>query len=127
MDSKAVLWGFDYLNKDRVCTHVNVMSDLSIEFENFTNGVWLDNFFGRAEKADMGMLLENMEERCFPRTRVNCRELLDRAGLDEYSPLDIVHITHGIMSDDMYWIRFDNEPELTWDMVAKDWWVRYGQ
>lgn len=37
-----------------------------------------------------------------------------------YNPIAIIGDTHGILVDDLYWIRFDDEKDLTWDKV-KHW------
>ena len=40
-----------------------------------------------------------LEDRCFPETRGNKKELLDELGLMEYDPLQIVEKTQGRMAD----------------------------
>ena len=54
------------------------------------------------------------EERCFPRTRVDCDFLLESLGLSEYIPYNIVRKTNGVLIDDKYWVRFCDTPDLTW-------------
>jgi hypothetical protein len=48
------------------------------------------------------------------------QEELDRFGLDEYNPYDILRKTHGILPNcpDCYWIKFAGE-ELTYKVVSK--------
>ena len=54
--------------------------------------------------------------RCFPKTRANMRELVSDLP-SGYNRFEIVRRTHGIMSDDCYWVRFDDEEDLCWDDV----------
>ncbi len=43
-----------------------------------------------------------LEERCFPRTRANCRDLLEAYGLGNigYEPIEIIKKTGGRMAED---------------------------
>ena len=51
MGTKEVRWSFDVMHRDTLCTHVDVMSDLSIEFENFTDDIFI-TAFGREKEVD---------------------------------------------------------------------------
>jgi hypothetical protein len=53
--------------------------------------------------------MEFFEHRCFPRDRLNVRQLLTELGLNKYDPYEIVRKTRGQMFDDYYWIRFDGD------------------
>lgn len=57
MEKKEVRWSFDVMHRDTLCTHVDVMSDLSIEFENFTDDIFI-TAFGREKEVDFTMLEE---------------------------------------------------------------------
>lgn len=112
---------FDYMYKDRVCTHVvhdgrNITIDNKIEDK--------DNFykaFGGLKEVTPNDLYELFESRCFPRSRVNCEELLQDLGLTEYNPVEIVRRTHGLMYCDYFWIRFKEDGNLSYrDIKIRD-------
>lgn len=72
-------------------------------FSDVTTEVTLEDFY------------DFLESRCFPRERVNCKQIL-KGKLYGYEPFSIVKETHGAMADDCFWLRFDDE-ELTWKDV----------
>ncbi len=128
---------FDYMHKNELCTHVEIMTDMSVRFENYTDDI-TKRAFGNAEKADMGMVTDLFESRCFERGRADmlglgcdCKNnfmfsvkteghsLLAAVGLEIYEPMSIVMVTHGVLIDDLSWIRFSGE-KLTWEEVSKD-------
>ena len=74
--------------------------------------------FGVSTEANLDDLEEFFEERCFPRERANCKELLRDLGLDCYEPELICRKLHGLQFDDFMWIKFDNDPEsLCWNDI----------
>lgn len=88
----------------------------SITFKNYgTNPVWLP--FGVHEKATPKLLDEFFEDRCFPRERVNCKQLLRTLGIDCYEPESICRKTHGVQFDDFLWIQFSDEPQVTFESI----------
>jgi len=70
---------------------------------------WLMRPFGLNESPTMDDLNEFFESRCFPKSRNNCKELLQDLGLHTYDPLDICLVTYGRQWDDFNWILFDGE------------------
>lgn len=72
--------------------------------KNFTDDVILRPF-GVNENPTYKDLEDFMESRCFPRTRGNCRELLEKIGLDNYDPFEIVKINHGNCKEDNLYIE----------------------
>ena len=62
-------------------------------------------------------VLDWLEDRCFPRTRANKKEILDAMGLEEYDVLDIVKYTHGLMWEDYLWVRFPGEENIKFDDI----------
>lgn len=119
MGAKEVRWAFDVMHRDDVCTHVKVMSDLSIEFENFTDDI-VTTAFGNAKEADITMLEDFFRDRCFEEGRPDKDRILKYFGLNEYDPFGIVRVTHGALVDDFTWIRFDGET-LTWEDICRKW------
>lgn len=49
--------------------------------------------------------IEWMSKRCFPKERVDCKELLEMLHLDTYDGWKIVQITHGSMITDQFWLK----------------------
>lgn len=114
---EKLLYSFDYLYLDTVLAHCDVYGG-NVICTNFTESI-IDRPFGASEKVDRKELEELWKYRCFPKTRANMRELvLDLPS--GYNRFEIVRRTHGVMSDDCYWVRFDGEEDLCWDDV-KGW------
>jgi len=106
---------FDYMNKDVVCSHVEVdLTTKEIKCEDFTD-IKPHLVFAKRPHT-----IENLnfffESRCFPRGRKDEKDLLQYLGLMQYNPLDIVRKTHGAMYKDFCWIRFEGET-LQWKDV----------
>lgn len=111
-------WGFDYMLKDTVLATVTVNEDNTISLVNYTDDI-IDRPFGVNLHPSMKDLENLFEERVFPRTRFNAKQILKDKPYG-YDPIVIIGDTHGILVDDLYWIRFDDEKDLTWDKV-KHW------
>lgn len=58
-----------------------------------------------------------LEDRCFSKSRFNCKQLLQDANIDYYNPLNIIRKTHRVMSDDLFWIRFRGEEPKLWNEI----------
>lgn len=108
---------FEYYNMDKICSRVHVDYDSqTIDVENFTDFV-LDQAFGRQELT-IDVIDDFFRDRVFPETRVNCRELLDLLGFQHFDAEAIARVTHGILFNDTYWVRFDNE-NLTYNDILR--------
>ena len=98
---------FDFMNKDIVCSHVEVGESGNVQCQEFDPRLPYQVFY------KMPHTVENLNkffaDRCFPKERVNCQQLLDGLGLKEWNPLDIIKLTHGVMWGDTCWIRFEGE------------------
>lgn len=88
----------------------------SVAVENFVTEPYLRPF-GVRECVSYQDFLCLLEGRCFPKSRANAKQLLRDAGIDFYDPMQIVKKTHGVMSDDFFWIRFDNEDSDLWETI----------
>lgn len=103
-----------------------VISTLEVDYTNkliksyethLTNpSDWIFLPFGHKENPTWHNLQEYFEDRCFPRSRSNVKELLKVWDVDEYDVWKIIHKTHGVMNDDYVWFRFDGE-KTTFDEV----------
>lgn len=79
-----------------------------IKFENFhTNPLLVP--FGVKTSATWNNFTSFMEERVFPSTRANVRQLLKLLDVPYYDPYLIICKTRGIMMNDNFWIKFENE------------------
>ena len=63
----------------------------------------------RATEPSFYWLEKFIEDRTFPRERMNCNDLLAWMGLDRYDVWEINRKTHGITTDDPFWLRFEGE------------------
>lgn len=98
---------FYYMRQNKVCTKITVCGD-RVDFEYYSD-FKLDKAFGNVTSATYEDLYNFFEERCFPRERANCKQLLKMLGVDFYEPYEIVKKTHGVLGSDDYWIKFEGE------------------
>ena len=92
------------------------VSNNNVTFENYIeNTLWLP--FGVNKTATVDDLEEFYEDRCFPKERANCKELLRDLGLDCYEPELICRKTHGLQFDDFLWLQFSDEPKVEWHSI----------
>ena len=109
----------EYYHKDDLCSKIYVDAKTEkVKVVNFTDFI-LDKAFGVIESPTYKDYEEFLEYRCFPKTRYNCRELLDALDIDFYNPYAICRKTHGIMFGDFYWLKFEGDT-TTWEFV-QDW------
>ena len=137
----------EYFIKDRHIADIFV-EDGKVLFNNYTDNV-MEKPFGNMTTVTLRELKRLLDYRCVPRGRFNLNDILrdetaDVQGdtvdviksadivlfeedggssepikRDDYDYLNLVRITHGVMSDDFFWLRFKGE-DITWDDV-KDW------
>jgi hypothetical protein len=99
----------------------NIISEIEVKgtcvsFVNYTdNIIFLP--FGVDTVADIKRLDRFYEDRCFPRERANCKEILNRLGLDCYEPELICRKTHGLQFDDFIWLQFSDEEQVCWEDI----------
>ena len=96
-----------YMQENEVCTKIMITGN-QIIFEDYKDK-WYLKAFGGAKTASFDDFISFLEERCFPKERANCKEVLKLIGLDYYDPYAIVHKTHGVMCHDNFWIKFEGE------------------
>lgn len=94
----------DYMCGDELCTTILVnFKERRIAICNETEDV-IHRAFGIKAKPTWEDFEEFLESRCFPRTRVGLRDVLEDIGLDFYDPLAIVEKTKGRMAEDFGWL-----------------------
>ena len=100
---------FQYMYKDIVAADVVVdYRNKQVSCVNYTEDITLRPF-GTVTELSMRDFERLLENRCFPRERRNCKQLLADLGLEYYTPLGIVRKTHGRQLEDFSWIRFEGE------------------
>lgn len=88
-----------------------------VTFENFIdNPLWLP--FGIKTEATMNDLEDFYEERCFPKERGNCKDILNALDVPCYEPELICRKTHGQQFDDFLWLQFSDEPQVQYKDIA---------
>lgn len=109
------MWGFDYMKEDTVLTSVSIDDNNKVTIVNYTDDI-VDRPFGVCTAPTIKDVENLFAERCFPETRFNAKQILKGKpyGYDRYS---IIRDNHGILVEDYYWIRFDDEKNLCWDDV----------
>lgn len=110
---------FGFYLRDCLCSSVCVdYSKQEVVVVNYTDDI-IDQAFGRS-KVTVESIDEFFRERCFPETRVNCRQLLDDLGLKVFDAESIVRKTHGLMMDDEYWVKFEEDDyNINWDLIKR--------
>lgn len=101
---------FTIMDKHDPLIHITVDDEQNITLNALSNEqvpYLPSNLYSSA--ITMEQLNDFFESRCVPRTRVNIDELLDKMGLPFYHPLSIIQKTHGLITDDFIWIKFDGE------------------
>lgn len=68
------------------------------------------------DKLDLERVYLFLKSRCYEDGRADLKQILAEAGMTENNPWKWVKITHGVMYDDFFWIRFENET-ITWEDV----------
>lgn len=100
-----------YMFRRQPCTVIDVnFLDQRVVIQNKTDDI-LHRAFGVLEHPTWNDFELFLQGRCFPRTRGDCKELLQEMGLTDYDPLQIVEITKGRLSDDEMWLKFRYLPK----------------
>ena len=56
--------------------------------------------------------------RCFPKERMDCKELLAELGLERYDAWEIIQITRCSMHSDPFWLRREPDDEFYRDTIG---------
>ena len=111
--------GFTIMKKDIHQMKVTWDDKLNIRSEWLTED-WFHSFIlpqMYPENITMGKMLDWLETRTVSRTRIGLDVLLrDLYKIDEYSPLLMTRLDHGVIYGDFTWIKWDGE-DLTYDDI----------
>lgn len=100
-----------YMFRRKPCTVIDVnFLDQKVAIQNKTDDI-LHRAFGVLEHPTWNDFEIFLQDRCFPRTRGNCKELLQELNLTDYDPLQIVEKTKGRLADDEMWLKFRYLPK----------------
>lgn len=100
-----------YMFRRQPCTVIDVnFLQQQIVIQNKTDDI-LHRAFGAKESPTWNDFELFLQERCFPRTRGNCKELVRALDLTDYDPLQIVEKTKGRLADDEMWLNFRYLPQ----------------
>lgn len=108
-------YSFKVYVKEKLISAVFVDGN-NVSFKNYSD-FYLFLPFGVKESATYEDLMEFYEDRCFPRERANCKEILHNLGVDFYDPELICRKTHGLQFDDFIWLQFSDEPQVRWEDI----------
>lgn len=108
-------YSFKVYVKEKLISEVFVDGN-NVSFKNYSD-FYLFLPFGVKESATYEDLMEFYEDRCFPRERANCKEILHNLGVDFYDPELICRKTHGLQFDDFIWLQFSDEPQVRWEDI----------
>ena len=110
------MYAYDTCAKIELNYFTKILKDPEVKVDNYTNCI-IRRPFGVLDNVTYNDFKKMLVDRCFPKSRFNCKQLLQDADIDHYSPLDIIKKTHGVMSDDLFWIRFSDEEPALWDEI----------
>lgn len=99
-----------YLFRQQVSTVIDVnFLEQKIKIRNFTDDL-IRRAFGVIENPSWEDFEIFLQDRCFPSTRGNAKDILRELGLTSYDPLQIVEKTEGRMAEDDMWMKFQYYP-----------------
>ena len=100
-----------YMFRQHPCTVIDLdFLNRRVFIENKTNDL-LHRAFGVNEHPSWDDFEVFLQDRCFPKSRGNCRQILSEMGLTDYDPLQIVEKTQGRISEDNLWIKVQYYPK----------------
>jgi hypothetical protein len=106
---------FEVLSEDRVVCRV-YYSEGKRCIEYF--GSKLDKAFCPLGVSDSD-ILEFFDDRAIPSTRVGIAQVLKTFGLSEYNAVELCKKTKGMLNEDVYWVRFSFDKDLTYAKAMK--------
>lgn len=103
-ERKFITMHMNYMFKDEICTEIDIdFKNEKIYIQNKTKDI-IHQAFGVIKNPTWEEFQYFLEERCFPRTRANVKEILRDLDIPYYDPLLIIEKTQGRMAEDYQWI-----------------------
>ncbi len=98
----------DYMHCNDVMTHMEVdLQTKKVELENYTDELLMTALGKRPPNIENLYWL--FESRCISRERPDLKEFLEYYGLSQFDAYELCRKTHGRLTGDYFWLRFDNE------------------
>ncbi|MGM9607088.1 MAG: helix-turn-helix domain-containing protein [Oscillospiraceae bacterium] len=99
-----------YMYQTHPCTIIDVdFLNQKVMIQNRTKDM-LHRAFGIIENPTWNDFEMFLNDRCFPATRGNAKEILKELQLTSYDPLQIVEKTRGRTAEDDMWLKFNYYP-----------------
>jgi len=93
-----------YQNKPCTAIDINFLEN-KVQIQNYTKDI-LHRAFGANESPTWEDFHMFLQDRCFPQSRGNAKDILGELGLQDYDPLQIVEKTNGRTAEDDLWVKF---------------------
>ncbi|MCD8152612.1 MAG: hypothetical protein LUD71_06030 [Clostridiales bacterium] len=111
-------YSFEVFWKDEITARVHVQGS-RVKVSRFTEHP-LKQLFASTSMT-RHQLNHIFELRCWDRNRADIQDILNRLGINEYNPREIVQKTHGVSYNDFIWFRFSGEELTSKDvLIARD-------
>ncbi len=106
---------FDWMMRDEVYANVAIDCDSQIVVcRELRKNVW-EQFLGKKEHT-LQNVYDMLESRCVERTRDDIGDFLRYYDLKKYNAYLLCRKTHGVSSQDFFWIRWYGE-NIRWDNI----------
>lgn len=103
-ESKSITMRMNYMFKDEICTEIDIdFKNEKIYIQNKTKDI-IHQAFGVIKNPSWEDFEYFLEQRCFPKSRANIKEILKNLDVPYYDPLLIIEKTQGRMAEDYQWI-----------------------
>lgn len=122
-EDNNIMKNFTLMWKDEVISDVSFSGGEAVIERHSTDPAKQIFYKDRLLLLEFGDIIKS---RCWEENRADIARLLSAIGVAEYNPYEIVQKTHGLMSQDPIWFRFDGE-KLTYKEVRRimNNWFRY--
>lgn len=101
--------------KDELTAEVDITNN-KVTIKKYTSNP-VKQFFLAFDSMDIVGFSELLEARCWERERVDISQILEKLGINEYDPIEIVKRTFGVSYNDSIWFKFD-ESNITWKKLC---------
>lgn len=106
---------FKVYNKDTLLAEVEII-DNKVKVERYILNSALQPFF--SDTLNVGHILSFFESRCFDKNRGDKAILLEKYGLTEYNPIEIVKKSKGRLWEDFTWVDFYPYTDTKWKDIS---------
>lgn len=104
-------------SKDKLVTDI-FCNDGEIKMIKYDNRIGYQWFI--AEDWKLNEILDLLADRAIPPRRANIKEILASFGMEKYDAIELLKHTHGLSTDDYFWLKFDDEDLEYEDIKIRD-------